>query len=722
MAESLLVELLTEELPPKSLKRLSEAFGQSLFELLRGLRFLESATSQIQLYATPRRLAVRITSVRDKQIDLVGERKGPSVSAGLDASGQPTSALLGFAKSCGVEVGKLERVKGDKGEQFAYRFKQKGEPLKSHLAGVVEATLKKLPIAKLMRWGDGEAQFVRPVHGLVMLHGSRVVLGTVLGLKSGNKTLGHRFLSKRPIAITRADKYADILRKTGKVLASFEERRKVVEKQLRTASKGMKAHVFLPQSWDVTDSTSKEDEEFSQRIFVAQTILGANEELLDEVTALVEWPAVYAGEFEREFLEVPTQCIGLTMQKNQKYFALMSEKAELLPKYLLVSNLETGKPDNIINGNARVLRARLADAKFFYEQDRKTKLADRVPRLADVVYHNKLGSQLERVQRIQKLAIAIAGKLKTDTQVVERAAYLCKADLLTEMVGEFPELQGVMGYYYALHDEEPLDVSKAITRHYLPRFAGDGLPTLPADICLALADKLDTLAGIYGIGLVPTGEKDPHGLRRAALGVARILVEKSLPLDVLELLARAAGNYPNGVLSDAVTQDLHGFILERLRPYLREQDFAPDEIEAVLVLNPTRLDQVVPRLAALRKFRAAPEGQALAAANKRIRNILRQAGGAPAAEVNEALLKDEAEKKLARAVQALHGEVTPLFRAGDYAGALKRLASLRPEVDEFFDKVMVMADDAAVRNNRLALLNNLGNLFLQVADISRLQG
>ncbi|OGI42765.1 MAG: glycine--tRNA ligase subunit beta [Candidatus Muproteobacteria bacterium RBG_16_65_31] len=705
MIRPLLVEVLTEELPPKALARLMEAFARNTYDGLKEKGFV-TGKSVVKPFATPRRLAVLVSEVLPKQLDRVVERRGPAVSMGLDPAGNPTQALLGFARSCGVEASKLERRASDKGEHFVHVSKQKGEPLAGHLAAIVEAALRKLPAPKTMRWGSSEAEFVRPVHGLIMLHGAKVVPGRIFGIASGNKTSGHRFLSRGAVAVTDAKNYENILERKGWVIADPVKRAALIDRELDASAKkiGGKA------TWST----------------------GRSAELIDEVTSMVEYPAVYAGEFGREFLSLPEECLVISMQQHQRYFPLTAggpPTGGLTPHFLFVSNIKTKTPQHIVRGNERVLRARLSDAKFFFDQDRKTSLAERAPRLANVVYLNKLGSQLERVERITKLAVEIAGWLADTKRVrpdeieaVEQAARLCKADLLTEMVGEFPELQGVMGKYYALHDGLPPLVAEAIEQHYLPRAAGGPLPENNPALCVALADKLDALAGIYGIGLVPTGEKDPHGLRRAALGVARILVEKSLPLDVLELLARAAGNYPNGVLSDAVTQDLHGFILERLRPYLREQDFAPDEIEAVLVLNPTRLDQVVPRLAALRKFRAAPEGQALAAANKRIRNILRQAGGAPAAEVNEALLKDEAEKKLARAVQALHGEVTPLFRAGDYAGALKRLASLRPEVDEFFDKVMVMADDAAVRNNRLALLNNLGNLFLQVADISRLQG
>ncbi|MDH3514066.1 MAG: glycine--tRNA ligase subunit beta [Gammaproteobacteria bacterium] len=695
MTAPLLVELLTEELPPRALTRLAEAFGANLFDNLRGQNFL-GADAAPTVFATPRRLAVLISGVHEKQPDRVAERKGPAVAAGLDAAGRPTPALIGFANFCGVEPAKLGKTSSDKGEYFVFRTKQKGEYLKQHLAVLVESALKKLPVPKLMRWGDGEAQFVRPVHGVILLHGNKTVPGTVLGVKSGNNTRGHRFLCRGAITIRQAKDYEKILKRSGKVLPSFAARREAIRRALDAAAK----KIAPGTAWD----------------------LGHSAELVDEVTSLVEFPVVLAGGFDHAFLELPPECLVISMQQHQKYFPLADKSGKLLPRFLFVSNMKVANPKEIIHGNERVLRARLADAQFFFKQDRRQRLRDRLPRLADVVYHNKLGSQLERVQRMEKLAGKIALALKTERARAERAAQLSKADLLTEMVGEFPELQGIMGRYYAKYDQEPTVVADAVEQHYWPRAAGGELPRHPIAVCVALADKLDTLVGIYGIGLVPTGDKDPFGLRRAALGVVRLLVEKSLALDVTDLLSQARALFPHGTLADGVVQDLHGFMLERLKSYLREQGFEPDEIEAVVSLTPARLDQVLPRLKALKAFRALPEAQALAAANKRIRNILRQAGGTPADKVNPARLTEPAEQGLAEAVQTLEAQVAPLFRAGQYAEALKRLAGLRPAVDEFFDKVMVMVDDAPVRDNRLALLNRLSKLFLNVADISRLQG
>ncbi len=715
-AESLLVELLTEELPPKSLKRLSEAFADGVVGGLREHHFL-GARAKTETYATPRRLAVRVSDVIATQPDRVVERKGPSAQAGLDAQGKPTPALLGFARSCGVDASNLERRKDEKGEHFVFQTKQKGEPLARHLAAIVETSLKKLPVAKLMRWGAGEVQFVRPVHGLILLYGSKVVPGVVLGLKSGNKTLGHRFLSNGTITIKRASDYEKTLRIQGKVIASFDERRASIVRELYkvAAKSGRKA------TWNFDKA----------------------QELLDEVTNIVESPRVYAGDFESSFLEVPRDCLVASMRQHLRYFpmVLMDEpikpppllessppSGKLLPRFLFVSNMHPADASQIVHGNERVLRARLSDAKFFYDQDRKTSLSDRVERLKDVVYQSKLGSQYERVLRIQKLAGEIARQVHASVEWAERAAYLSKADLVTDMVGEFPELQGTMGYYY-LRDSDP-QVAELVREHYLPRFAGDELPRSADSISVALADKLDTLVGIYGVGLVPTGDKDPFGLRRQALGVVRILVErKNIPsLDILKLLHFSASCFPAGVIANTVVANLHVFILERLKSYLREHkdNYAPDEIDAVLALNPTQLDEVLPRLRAIKKFRALPEGMALAAANKRIQNILRQAGNGDVDKIvpaiDGALLQEDAEKELARQLGEVSVKVHPLLSAGNYDDALKELAGLRGAVDAFFDKVMVMVDDESLRTARLQLLAEIRREFRYIADVSRLQG
>jgi glycyl-tRNA synthetase beta chain len=732
--ENLLVELLTEELPPKYLQSLAQAFASELTEALRAGHFL-TESSEAETFATPRRLAVRISGVVAKQPDRMIERKGPSVQAGLDASGGPTQALAGFARSCGVAPDRLERRKDKKGEHFVYRAKQKGEPLTQHLAALVDQSIRKLPVARLMRWAARDVQFVRPVHGLVMLHGKKVVPGEVMGLKSGNRTRGHRFLSKGPVVIRDARDYEKALKAQGYVIASFVERRQEIASQLDRAARRYSAVWRLQRRGLVRTATPTDDTDSnaSDVMAAAHWILQGNAELLDEVAAIVEWPVIYEGRFDQAFLQLPTQCIGLTMQKNQKYFPLVHTTTyNLLANYLIVGNIKgsaktrTGQvARNVIEGNARVLRARLSDAKFFYDQDRKQRLADRVPRLAHVVYHNKLGSQLERVQRIQRLAAAIALMLNGDPVTAERAAYLCKADLVTDMVGEFPELQGLMGYYYARNDGESDEVAGAIRQHYLPRFAGDVLPRDSIARAVALADKLDTLVGIFGIGLVPTGEKDPFGLRRAAVGVLRILLEGALPLDFVDLLERARGLF-EVPLGQNVDHELQEFFVDRLRSYLRERDYAADEVEAVLALNLRRFDQVIPRLKAIRKFRAAPEGQALAAANKRIQNILRQAGDGDPEKITPAIdgaaFREEAEKRLAHELREVAQRVQPLTAAGDYAGALKELSQLRGAVDTFFDSVMVMVEDEQLRTARLQLLAQIRREFREIADISKLQG
>lgn len=685
MNANLLIELQTEELPPKSLQKLSDAFSNGIASALKAQGFVDDI-SAVVAYATPRRLAVSIPQVAAIQPPRQIERKGPAVAAGMK-DGQPTPALAGFARSCGVAVSELATMHDGKQECYVYRTTQAGEMLSQHLSAMVVDVLKKLPVAKLMRWGDSDVEFVRPVHGLIMLHGTDIVAGELLGLVSNNVTLGHRFLSQGEIRVTRAEDYAQILLQQGRIMASFAERRESIRQQLAAAAGD--AQVL----WD--------------------------EALLDEVTGLVEFPVVYAGTFSADFLTVPQACLILSMKQHQKYFPLADKDGNLLPRFLVVSNLQTDDPSHIIQGNERVLRARLSDARFFFDQDRKTRLDSRVEKLAQVVYHNKLGSQLQRVTRMQHMAASIAALLHADTAAAARAALLAKADLLTDMVGEFPELQGMMGTHYALHDGEPADVAAAINAHYQPRFAGDALPQGPISVSVALADKLDTLIGIFGIGLIPTGDKDPFGLRRAALGVLRILIETPLALSLPALLAHAQAAFPAGVVADSANLDVYGFMLDRMRHYLKEQGFEPGEVEAVLANQPERMDLVLTRIHAVREFRKLPEAAALAAANKRVRNILKKVNESQGA-VNPKLLEAEAEQELFERVTQLAPQVTAFVSAGDYTAALTALAGVRNAVDAFFDGVMVMADDIAVRQNRLALLHALGEMMNQVADISML--
>ena len=667
---SLLVELLTEELPPKALSALGLAFANGIRDELVALGLAPKTGKYEKDLATPRRLAVLVADVAERAASEEREVAGPSASA-------PAAAVAGFAKKHGVAVEVLQRKPGAKGEVFVARVKAGGAALDEVLAGVVDRVVRKLPIPKVMRWGDGDAQFVRPVHGLVMLHGARVVPGTVLGLAAGNRTQGHRFMGKGEITLANAEEYVARLRDEGSVVCRFAERKSAIERAL-------------------TEHAARLDAD-----------LGNYQDLLDEVAALVEHPSVYAGTFPASFLDVPQECLILTMRQNQKYFPLFDRKEKLLPRFLIVSNMKVADPRHIIGGNERVVRPRLEDARFFYDQDRKTRLEARVPQLAKVVYHNKLGTQLERVQRIQLLAGKIARMLKADAAAAERAAWLSKADLLTGMVGEFPELQGVMGRYYALHDGEPGVVADAIEAHYRPRFAGDRLPEDPVACALALADKLDALAGMFGIGQQPTGEKDPFGLRRAALGVVRILVERKLPLSLHELVERT---------------DLQAFILERFAGYLREQGFSTLQVEAVLSQSPTRLDVVPQQLEAVKAFQALPEAESLAAANKRVANILKQAHakGESFNKTERKTFKEPAELALFTALELTTSNAVPLYERGDYTGYLKSFAVLKQPVDAFFDSVMVMAKEDDLRHNRLALLRDLRDAMNRIADISKL--
>lgn len=695
MKATLLIELLTEELPPKSLTRLGLSFLDQMQKSLAEAGFIASDNPG-QYFATPRRLAVEFKDCLETQPDRTIEKKGPAVSSGVGADGTATKALEGFMRGAGVTFSQLEKVSDGKTEYFAIRLHKPGERLDAVLGPLVETALKKLPVAKLMRWGNSEVQFVRPVHGLVLLHGTRVVSGTALGLTSGNTTRGHRFMSAGEMTLSSADDYAATLEQQGRVIASFEQRREKIRAQLDAAA--------------------------GQRTWLQ------DEALLDEVTALVEYPSVYEAGFEEAFLAVPQECLILTMKANQKYFPLMDSAAadaKLTNRFLVVSNMQVADPSHIITGNARVVRPRLADAKFFFETDKKTPLSARIGKLASVVYHNKLGSQGERVDRLIKLAAAIAQRLDaaglpTDVREAERAALLAKADLVTDMVGEFPELQGIMGRYYALNDGESATVAAAIEAHYRPRFNGDALPRSTVACAVALADKLDALIGFFGIGQIPTGDKDPFGLRRAALGVLRILMETPLPLNLTDLIEDAAAGFSPAVLTSECRLTSAEFFRERLRNLLRDAGHEPNAIDAVLAQNPTRIDEVPQRLAAVKAFALLPEATALAAANKRIVNILKKSTEQVGNTVNSTLLHEPAEKTLFAEVEKL----TPLIEAqltrNDYTTALKSLANLRPAVDAFFADVMVNADDTAIRANRLALLAQLARLMNCAADISRL--
>jgi glycyl-tRNA synthetase beta chain len=690
---TLLVELLTEELPPKALARLGDAFAEGIAQRLAARDLIEGELS-FERYATPRRLAVTIKNVRNVAPEKHVREKVLPVSVALDANGQPTPPLAKKLAALGFpdfSVSDLERANDGKAEAFFLRYAAPGATLAEGLQAALDETLAKLPIPKVMTYQrpDGSnVQFVRPVHRLTVLHDREIVPVTAFGIDADDTTLGHRFLSEGFVQIQHADHYADTLMHRGKVVPNFTDRKEAIRTHLLAQADD--DQVVMPES------------------------------LLDEVTSLVEWPVVYACKFEDEFLQVPQECLILTMQTNQKYFALTDSSGKLRSRFLIVSNIETKTPEEIVEGNERVVRPRLADAKFFFEQDKKRPLADRVPQLANVVYHNKLGSALQRVERVEALAGAIAQMIGADVALAKRGAHLAKADLLTDMVGEFPELQGTMGTYYARHDGEPEEVALACSEHYQPRFSGDALPSTATGTVVALADKLETLVGIWGIGLQPTGEKDPFALRRHALGVLRILVEKQLPIDLVELLRVAHAQFatvPN--VADS-TQAIYEFCIDRLRGMLRERGYSAGEVDAVLALNPTRFDDIVARLDAVREFASLAEAASLAAANKRISNILKKSEGANADGVQVALLIEAAEKALHAQLEQVAPRVQSQLAERQYTGALSALAALREPVDTFFNDVMVNAEDPALRANRLALLGALHQQMNCVADISRL--
>ncbi len=725
---NLLVELLVEELPPKALKSLGDAFSNVFFNQLEHFGLvLRAEIINVKSFATPRRLAVFIPNVMSKAIDKQVAQKLMPASVGLDANGKATPALVKRLQALGADesaVAKLRKENDGKADVLFFDVMQTGATLQEGLQKALDEALAKLPIPKVMTYqladGWSSVNFVRPAHGLVALHGSEIVPITALGLASGNMTQGHRFEAAKPIiTLKNADSYAEQLKIEGAVIASFAERRAEIERQLNAAA-------------------AKEN---------LKPI--ADEALLDEVTALVERPNVLLGQFEEIYLEVPQECLILTMKANQKYFPLLDANNKLTNKFLIVSNISPKDPSAVIQGNERVVRPRLADAKFFFDQDRKKTLESRIAGLDKVVYHNKLGSQGERTQRVRAIAKAIGQQLGGDTLAAkaDQAAMLAKADLVTDMVGEFPELQGIMGRYYAQHEKLDDDVAYAIEDHYKPRFAGDELPRNEVGVVVALADKLETLVGLFGIGEKPTGDKDPFALRRHALGVIRILLESNLSVDIDQLVAMArhgidtmatlgeeedsnsltlwgtardSSDMQSIQLNPNTKQNLLDFIFERLTNNLQEQGFSVHEVEAIIALRPRRLGYIPKRLEAVREFAKLPEAPALAAANKRVGNILKKVEGEVKAEVNASLLQEPAEKALAAALGNVKPQADKLFESGDYTASLQALAALKAPVDDFFDNVMVNAEDVDLKNNRLALLNQLHQAMNRVADLSKL--
>ena len=685
--QNFLVEIGTEELPPKALKTLATSFADNVEAELNqaGLSF-----DKIEWFAAPRRLAVKVLSLVTQQPSKEIEKRGPAVSAAFDAEGKPTKAAEGWARGCGITVEQAERIATDKGEWLVHRAKIEGQPTKNLLNDIVANALAKLPIPKPMRWADKTVQFIRPVHTVTMLLGDELIEGEILGVASARTIRGHRFLGEREFEIQHADQYPQLLREKGSVVADFNER---------------KAEILAKSQAKATALGGVADIE---------------ESLLEEVTSLVEYPNVLAAKFEERFLAVPAEALVYTMKGDQKYFPIYDKDGKLLPHFIFVSNINPEDPTAIIEGNEKVVRPRLTDAEFFFKTDLKQKLIDRLPRLETVLFQQQLGTLKDKTDRIEQLAGEIAKQIGADEAKAKRAGLLSKCDLMTNMVFEFTDTQGVMGMHYARHDGEDEEVAVALNEQYMPRFAGDELPKSLVASAVALADKFDTLTGIFGIGQAPKGSADPFALRRAALGALRIIVEKNLPLDLEDLVKKSVALFGDKLTNQNVVADVVDFMLGRFRAWYQDEGIAVDVIQAVLARRPTRPADFDARVRAVSHFRTLDSAEALAAANKRVSNILAKADAA-IGEINLTACVESAEKALAEAVLALRTEVQPLIAQGDYTAVLDKLANLRAPVDNFFDNVMVNAEDPALRQNRLAILNTLQDLFLQVADISVLQ-
>ena len=685
--QNFLVEIGTEELPPKALKTLATSFADNVEAELNqaGLTF-----DKIEWFAAPRRLAVKVLNLATQQPSKEIEKRGPAVSAAFDAEGKPTKAAEGWARGCGITVEQAERIATDKGEWLVHRAKIEGQPTKNLLNDIVANALAKLPIPKPMRWADKTVQFIRPVHTVTMLLGDELIEGEILGVASARTIRGHRFLGEKEFEIQHADQYPQLLREKGSVVADFNER---------------KAEILAKSQAKATALGGVADIE---------------ESLLEEVTSLVEYPNVLAAKFEERFLAVPAEALVYTMKGDQKYFPIYDKDGKLLPHFIFVSNINPEDPTAIIEGNEKVVRPRLTDAEFFFKTDLKQKLVDRLPRLETVLFQQQLGTLKDKTDRIEQLAGEIAKQIGADEAKAKRAGLLSKCDLMTNMVFEFTDTQGVMGMHYARHDGEDEEVAVALNEQYMPRFAGDELPKSLVASAVALADKFDTLTGIFGIGQAPKGSADPFALRRAALGALRIIVEKNLPLDLEDLVKKSAALFGDKLTNQNVVADVVDFMLGRFRAWYQDEGIAVDVIQAVLARRPTRPADFDARVRAVSHFRTLDSAEALAAANKRVSNILAKVDAA-IGEINLTACVEPAEKALAEAVLALRTEIQPLIAQGDYTAVLDKLANLRAPVDSFFDNVMVNAEDSALRQNRLAILNTLQGLFLQVADISVLQ-
>ncbi|MDO6637637.1 glycine--tRNA ligase subunit beta [Pseudoalteromonas carrageenovora] len=686
-AQNLLVEIGTEELPPKALRKLAEAFAANLTQ---ELETLELAHQGVSWYASPRRLGLQVKLLEAKQQDKEVEKRGPATKAAFDSEGNPTKAAMGWARGCGIDVSEAQTLETDKGAWLLHIAKVAGQETKALMTDAIAKALSKLPIPKPMRWGANKTQFIRPVHTVTILFGSELLEGEILGKQVSNQLQGHRFHHPEKISINHADDIFDVL-KSAYVIADYEQRKAQIRTQIEEAASAVNAVVAM------------------------------DEDLLEEVTSLVEWPVTLTATFEEAFLDVPAEALIYTMKDDQKYFPLLDQNGKLLNKFLFVSNIESKDPSVVISGNEKVVRPRLADAQFFFETDKKKTLESRLESLDTVLFQKQLGTLKDKSVRISELAGYIAEQLGADKDLAKRAGLLSKTDLMTEMVMEFTDVQGVMGMHYARHDGEAEDVAVAQNEQYMPRFAGDNLPTNLISCAVAIADKFDTLVGIFGIGQAPKGDKDPFALRRAAIGALRIMVEKELPLDILDLVAKAQTLFGDKLTNLNVSTDVFDFMLGRFRAWYQDEGIEVDVIQAVLARRPTKPVDFDRRVKAVSHFRTLDEAEALAAANKRVGNILAKNNITNQGDVDESLLSDDAEKVLASQVAKFATELAPLYADGNYQEALSQLAGIRQSVDNFFDNVMVMADDEAVKQNRLALLSQLSGLFLGIADISVLQ-
>ncbi|MCP3851966.1 MAG: glycine--tRNA ligase subunit beta [Gammaproteobacteria bacterium] len=686
--KDLLIELGTEELPPTALKGLIQAFEKGV---CAGLNEADLTYDGIKSYATPRRLAIVVTQLSSTSPDKSVERRGPALQAAFDEEGCPTKAAQGFARSCGVEVEQLSKLETDKGAWLAYTLAEKGKQATDLLPAIFQSALDKLPIPKRMHWGDLDALFVRPVHWAILLFGSEVVQTNILSVSTSNTTRGHRFHKPEEFSVSAPADYEKQLKEQGMVIADFNVRQDLIRQQINEAAKKTGGHAVI------------------------------DPDLLDEVTGMIEWPQVIVGEFEEHFLEVPSEALISAMKKHQKYFHIVDSNHQLMPYFITISNVQSSDPNQIKQGNERVIRPRLSDASFFWSQDNKTPLENKLERLKTVVFQNKLGTVYDKTQRVTELAAIIADELGSNTQHAKRAAQLAKCDLMTEMVNEFPDLQGIMGRYYASKDGEDDSVALALDEQYMPRFSGDQTPSSETGQALSIAERIDTLMGIFSLGQIPSGDKDPFALRRAALGLLRTIIEHKLVLDIPKILGQSAALFPQEVNASAACEPVYTFMLHRLKGYFADQDISTDIFDSVIALSPAQPYDFACRIDAVNQFKQLEASESLAAANKRIANILKKLKGKRPTEVNSELFIEEAEKHLSDQLASVSERITPLLAQAQYTQALTELSTLRDVVDRFFDDVMVMADDEALKNNRIALLGLLQGQFIQVADLSLLQ-